>query len=75
MEAKKTADPGTELSADQASDVAGGDGGCTSTVNVGSGGVGVTTSAPTPGDAMIAIYDGAVAVTSHVIETVANATK
>ncbi len=56
--------PGTELAAENAADVSGGD--CTS-VSVG----GVTVSGSgSPGDAMIAIYDGAVAATSHIIETV-----
>lgn len=72
MEAKdkRGEGPGTEIAAEDATEVSGGDG-CTS-VSVG----GVTVqSGGTPGDAMIAIYDGAVDATSHVIETVANSLK
>ena len=67
MEAKETPDngTGTPLPAESSADVSGG-ADCT-TVSVG----GVTVSGSgTPGDALIAIYDGAVAATSHVIETV-----
>lgn len=71
MEAKDKAGqgPGTEIAAENAADVSGGD--CTS-VSVGPVTV---TNGGSPGEAMIAIYDGAVAATSHIIETVANATK
>ncbi len=72
MEAKESpkSGPGTELAADNAAGVSGGD--CGTTVTVGPVTVSNNSS---PGDAMIAIYDGAVAATSHIIETVANATK
>jgi hypothetical protein len=76
MEAKDKAGQGagTEIAAENAADVSGGDG-CSTTVSVGTGGANVSTSAGSPGDAMIAIYDGAVSATSHVIETVANSLK
>jgi len=67
--------PGTQISAEQAGEVGGGDGSCSSTVTVGGGGVSVGTTAPTPGQAMTAIYDGAVETVSHIIETVAHAAK
>jgi len=74
MEAKETTHPdpdaGTPLPAEQASEVAGGTD-CGTTVSF----AGVTVSGPTPGDVAISVYDGAVAVTSHIIETVAKATK
>jgi len=63
--------PGTQISAEQVGEVAGGDG----SVTIGPGCVGVTSSGATPGQAMVALYDGAVEVTSHVIETVATALK
>ena len=63
--------PGTQISAEEVADVAGG----TSTVTVGAGCVGVSGTGDTPGQAMISIYDGAVELTSHVIETVATAIK
>ncbi|HXS54439.1 MAG TPA: hypothetical protein VN782_18015 [Usitatibacter sp.] len=71
MEAKENPGqgPGTEIAAENAADVSGGD--CT-TVSVGP----VTVSGSgSVGDALISIYDGAVSATSHVIETVANAAK
>jgi len=73
MEAKENAGKGagTEIAAENAADVAGGTGDCT-TVTVGP--VSVSGSG-TVGDALISIYDGAVSATTHVIETVANATK
>jgi len=67
--------PGESLPAEQAAEIAGGATSCTSTATAGTGGVSVSTSAPTPGEAMIAIYDGMVEVTSHVIETVAKAAR
>ncbi len=74
MEAKDTIHPdpgaGTPLPAEQAGDVAGGSD-CPASISVG----GVTVSGQTPGDVAISIYDGAVAVTSHIIESVANATR
>lgn len=67
-----TAPPGEPLPAEQASQVSGGDGTCsTGTVDIGiyngpPGGV---------GPALIDTYNGVVDATSYVIETVANATK
>jgi hypothetical protein len=76
MEETKKQEAGQALSGEQVAEVAGGTGtSCTSTATVGTGGVGVTNSAPTPGEAMTGIYDGLVEVTSHVIETVAKATR
>lgn len=71
MEAKETPDngAGTPLPAESSADVSGG-ADCTS-ISVG----GVTVSGSgSPADAMIAIYDGAVAATSHIIETVVKST-
>ncbi len=72
METKESsnAGPGAEIDAGKAADVSGGD--CGTTVSVGPVTV---TGGGSPADAMIAIYDGAVTTTSHIIETVANATK
>ena len=72
MEAKETKDtkPGTELAAENATEVAGGDG-CTTTVTVG----GLSTQGGSPSEALISIYEGAVDATSHVIERVGNALK
>lgn len=72
MEAKETKDtkPGTELPAENAAEVGGGDG-CTTTVTMG----GITTQGGSVGDTLISIYDGAVDATSHVIERVANSAK
>lgn len=72
MEAKETKDtkPGTELPAENAAEVGGGDG-CTTTVSVG----GVTTQSGSPSEALISIYEGAVDVTSHVIERVGSGLK
>lgn len=63
--------PGTQISAEQAGEVGGG----TATATIGGSCTGVSNTAATPGEAMIGIYDGAVEVTSHVIETVAGALK
>jgi hypothetical protein len=52
-----------ELTTEQVDAVAGGD----ATVTVNTGIVNVEQTAPTPGEALIAIYEGAVAFTSHVI--------
>jgi len=52
-----------ELTTEQVDAVAGGD----ATVTVNTGIVTVQETAPTPAQAMIAIYEGAVAFTSHVI--------
>ena len=72
MEAKETKDtkPGTELAAENAAEVAGGDG-CTTTVTAGP----ITVQSGSPSEALISIYEGAVDVTSHVIERVGNALK
>jgi hypothetical protein len=74
MEAKETTHPdpdaGTPLPAEQASEVAGG-ADCPTSVSIG----GVTVTGQTPGDVAISVYDGAVAVTSHIMESVANATR
>jgi hypothetical protein len=67
--------PGTQISAEQAGEVAGGTGECSATASVGTSGASVIVNAPTPGQAMIAIYDGAVEAASHVIETVVHAAK
>ena len=75
MQDKQTKqDSAQAISNEQASEVAGGDGACTSTVTIGSTTT-VTTSAPTPGDALIATYEGIVDATSYVIERVANSVK
>jgi hypothetical protein len=62
--------PGTQISAEQAGEVGGGD----ATVNIGTC-PSITYTAPTPGQALIGVYDGAVEAVSHVIETVATAAK
>ncbi len=61
--------PGTQITAEQAGEVGGGDG-C-STVTIGP----VTLPGSSVGEALINAYDGAVDATSHVIETVAAALK
>ncbi|HXF77766.1 MAG TPA: hypothetical protein VN598_02815 [Usitatibacter sp.] len=76
MEDTKKQEAGRELSSEQAAEVGGGAGtACGATASVGSGGVSVQATAPTPGEAMTAIYDGLVDTTSHIIETVAHAAK
>jgi hypothetical protein len=63
---------GEPLSAEQATNVSGGDASATagtSGLNVSSG------PAPDPGAALISIYEGFVDVTSHIIERVVNAAK
>ena len=65
---------GESLSEEQVASIAGGDGSCTSTVTVGAN-PSVVTSAPTPTDALVSIYEGFVDLTSHVIERLANTTK
>jgi hypothetical protein len=60
--------PGTQLSVEQAGEVGGGDGSC-STVTIGS----VTLPGSSVGEALTNAYDGAVDAASHVIETVAKA--
>ena len=64
---------GETLSAEQVTNVAGGE--SSATVSTSSG-ISVTQSgAPDPGAALVAIYEGFVDVTSHVIERVVNAVK
>jgi hypothetical protein len=62
--------PGTQISAEQAGEVAGGTADCP-TVTIGP----VTLPGSSVGDALINAYDGAVDAASHVIETVAHAAK
>jgi hypothetical protein len=61
---------GSQLSVEQAADVAGGAVSCP-TVTIGP----VTLPGSTVGEALIGAYDGAVEAASHVIETVAHAAK
>ena len=76
MQDKQTKEePLQSITPEQASDVAGGDGTCTSTVTVGTSGGSVTTQGATPGDALIATYEGIVDTTSYIIERVANSIK
>lgn len=63
--------PGATLAPEQAQQVSGGDGDCTTTLSV----AGMTTSGPSVGEVLISTYDGLVEATSYVIETVANSTK
>jgi hypothetical protein len=62
------------LSAEEATSISGGDGtaSCPTTVTV-SGSPSVTTGAPDPSSGLIAVYEGFVDVTSHIIERVAAA--
>ena len=75
MEDTKKQEAGQDLSNEQAADVSGGTTTCSTTATVGTNGASMQTSAPTPGDALISIYDGLVDATSHVIETVVHSTK
>ncbi len=68
--------PGQPLSPEQVASIAGGDGtSCpapTTTVNVPP----ISYQTPgTPGDAMVAVYEGFVEITSYVIERLANTAK
>jgi hypothetical protein len=63
------------VSEEQAAEVSGGETACPTTVTAGTGGVTVQQTAPSPGDAFISIYDGAVDATSHIIERVSDALK
>ena len=74
MEDTKKQDAGKDLSNEQAAEVGGG-ATCSTTATVGTSGATVQTTAPSPGDALISIYDGVVDATSHVIETGVHATK
>lgn len=67
--------PGTQVTAEQAGEVGGGAGECTTTLSAGTGGVSVQTSGPSVGQVLISTYDGVVEATSHIIETVAHAAK
>src|SRR5579862_5753489 len=64
---------GETLSPEQVTNVAGGDGSASATV--GTSGINVTQPGPDTGAALVAIYEGFVDVTSHVIERVVNAVK
>jgi len=75
MEETKKQEAGKDLSNEQAAEVGGGATTCSTTATVCTGGANMQTTAPTPGDALISIYDGVVDATSHVIETVVHATK
>jgi hypothetical protein len=67
-------EPIEPVSDEQTSQIAGGAGECTTTVTV-SADPSLVISSPSPADAFISIYEGAVDATSHVIERVANAVK
>lgn len=64
------------LTPEQASSISGGDGAasCPTTVTV-SANPSVVTGSPTPSDGLIAIYEGFVDVTSHIIERVSSVAK
>ena len=67
--------PGQPLSPDQLANISGGDGtSCPTTVTV-SANPSVVTTAPSPTDALISVYEGFVDLTSHVIERLASTTK
>ena len=63
------------LSAEEATSISGGDAACPTTVSVGTSGANVVVPAPSPSDGLIAVYEGFVDVTSHIIERVAAAAK
>jgi hypothetical protein len=65
------------LSAEEATSISGGvvDATCPTTVTVGTSGANVVVPAPSPSDGLIAVYEGFVDVTSHIIERVAAAAK
>jgi hypothetical protein len=64
------------LSAEEATSISGGavDATCPTTVTVGAN-PSIVVPAPSPSDGLIAVYEGFVDVTSHIIERVANAAK
>lgn len=64
------------LTPEQATSISGGDGAasCPTTVTV-SGSPSISTQSGNPSDGLIAVYEGFVDVTSHIIERVANAAK
>ena len=76
-EAKNTKSESTQpestqpLSQEQAAEVAGGDGTCTTTLNAGI----ITTSGPTVQETVINAYEGLVESTSYIIERVAGSMK
>jgi hypothetical protein len=57
---------GTEIAAEQAGEVGGGD----ATATIGTCGGSISSNGPTAGSALIDIYEGAVELTTHVIERV-----
>ena len=69
-------EPAQELPIEQAHEVGGGDGtqGCPITTTV-STSTGITVGGGMPGDVVIAIYDGAVDATSHLMERVLGTAK
>jgi len=67
--------PGTQISAEQVGEVAGGTAECTTTLTLSTNEVGFQTSGTSVGQVLINTYDGVVDATSHVIETVAHAVK
>jgi hypothetical protein len=77
MEETKPVKAGEALSPEQITSIAGGDGSASATATVGTNtGVSVSTGPVSdPGTALVAIYEGFVDVTSHVIERVVNAVK
>ena len=62
------------LSAEEATSISGGDGSCPTTVTV-SANPSVVSQSTSPSDGLIAVYEGFVDVTSHIIERVAAAAK
>jgi hypothetical protein len=62
------------LSAEEATSISGGDASCPTTVTI-SGNPSIVTPAASPSDGLIAVYEGFVDVTSHIIERVAAAAK
>ena len=68
MEANEDKKPvaGTEIAAEQASEVGGG----TSTVTIGGSCTSIATTGNTTGAALIDVYEGAIELTTHVLERV-----
>jgi hypothetical protein len=71
MEENKANEPAA-LSTDQVDQVSGGDGDCSASISIGSGGVTINSPTSGLGQALIDTYEGVVDVTSHVIERVAS---
>ncbi|HET7546805.1 MAG TPA: hypothetical protein VFJ86_03505 [Usitatibacter sp.] len=67
-----SSNPGTALSVAQAEGVGGGDGSCTTTVQLSGPGFNIVSGYTSLSAALIGTYDGIVDASSHVIETVAN---